>query len=156
MSIASLPLDVQQKVFEGLDVDETLGVRAGFWPNLTNVPPTEKEKDFIKKFHSMPVASRLEYRARFIPILHVVKPHQEEADFIYNGFKALPITRQDSMKPALEWLVEQQRAARKERQAKDPRHLKKQDAKAKRARIKWNGQEVVPTKMSLNWTTMQQ
>ena len=45
------------------------------------------------------------------------------------------------------------REDRKRKQANDPRRLKKEKAKAKRARGKWNGQEIAPTAVSVNWTT---
>ena len=72
---------------------------------------------------------------------------------MYTKFNKLSVVQQHKLKPAIKWLVWLKREDRKRKQANDPRHLKKEKAKAKRARGKWNGQEIAPTAVSVNWTT---
>ena len=133
MSFRLIPLEVQFQIFQYLSLHETLCLRKSFFPIFLDVPRTEEESKFLKQFHNMPVERRLEYRAHFLWPLMVIEPQQAEIEFMYTKFNKLSVVQQHKLKPAIKWLVWLKREDRKRKQANDPRHLKKEKAKAKRA-----------------------
>ena len=134
MLLRSLPLDVQQEIFEDVPFDMMLNLRASFFPVFTDVPHTEKE---TQHFQKLPVITRIEYRAQFMRELIKIKPRDDELAYIRTTeSEKLSTTQKDKLKPALEWLIALIREDRKRRQAEDPRRLKKEKAKAQRLRRK--------------------
>jgi hypothetical protein len=137
-------------LFSLLTVQEVSNFREAFWPALCHVPATEEERAKVLELRVLTsVLDRLAYRGLNAPMLFMVPPQAIEWEFLKQCESRPPHIDDDNVRIGIEWLVEIRRKERWVRQAKDLKHLRKEEAKAKRCgtKQKWNGELLVPTKV---------